>query len=138
MATINETLDAFPVWALVPKSETTAAAFLKRNPNFDGRGVKIAILDSGVDPGAAGLQLTSEGQPKIVNMMDASGAGDVDTSTVVEVDSEDGYIIGLTGRKLKVGGGYFLFVLAFFKIPYPTNTRSPATGKTLPASTTLA
>ena len=122
MATINETLDAaFPVWALVPKRETTAAAFLTRNPNFDGRGVKIAIIDSGVDPGAAGLQLTSEGQPKIVNMMDASGAGDVDTSTVVEVDSEDGYIIGLTGRKLKVGGGYFLFVLAFFKIPYPTN-----------------
>ncbi len=37
---------------------------------------------------------------KIIEMMDASGAGDVDTSTVVTV--EDGYIKGLTGRKLMV------------------------------------
>ena len=102
MSNINETLDAFPYWALLPKRETTAAAFLARNPAFDGRGVKIAILDSGVDPGAAGMQVTSDGRPKVVDMMDATGAGDVDTSTVVEVDKADGCITGLTGRKLKV------------------------------------
>lgn len=113
MSNINETLDAFPYWALLPKRETTAAAFLTRNPNFDGRGVKIAILDSGVDPGAAGMQVTSDGKPKIVDMMDATGAGDVDTSTIVEVDpKEPGVITGLTGRKLKVSWQKaFFFIL---------------------------
>lgn len=44
--------------------------------------------------------MTSHGLPKIVEMYDATGCGDVDTSTVVT--QENGEITGLTGRKLKV------------------------------------
>ncbi|CAL1282653.1 unnamed protein product [Larinioides sclopetarius] len=90
----------FPVWALLPKRETNVSSFLNKYPEYDGRGVTIAILDSGIDPGAKGLQKTSDGKQKIIEMIDASGAGDVDTSTVVE--AVDGVITGLTGRKLKV------------------------------------
>lgn len=97
---MNEKGD-FPFYALLPKRETGAANFIMKNGNFDGRRVKIAILDSGVDPGAAGLSVTSDGQPKLIDMYDATGSGDVDTSAVVEPDA-DGCITGLTGRKLKV------------------------------------
>uniref|UniRef100_A0AC35EVQ4 Peptidase S8/S53 domain-containing protein n=1 Tax=Panagrolaimus sp. PS1159 TaxID=55785 RepID=A0AC35EVQ4_9BILA len=69
--------------------------------NFDGRGIKIAIIDSGIDVSFEGLQKTSEGLPKIVDYFDFTGAGDVDTSVIKEADSKN-YLIGLSGRKLKI------------------------------------
>lgn len=44
--------------------------------------------------------MTSEGKPKVIARYDCSGAGDVDTSTVVK--SEGNQIKGLSGRTLLV------------------------------------
>ncbi|MEM7014907.1 MAG: hypothetical protein AAF585_25895, partial [Verrucomicrobiota bacterium] len=84
---------------LIPKRETGVLEFLEEHPEFDGRDVVIAVLDTGVDPAAAGLQVTSTGERKIVDLIDGTGNGDVDTSKVVERGS-DGTLEGLTGRTL--------------------------------------
>ncbi|TRY75766.1 hypothetical protein TCAL_12592 [Tigriopus californicus] len=93
-------LPSFPVWALLPKRETGAEQFVAKNPHFDGRGTIIAILDSGVDPGAAGLQVTTDGKRKVLDRIDASGAGDVDMRR--QADPKDGVLKGLTGRDLRL------------------------------------
>ncbi|OQR76824.1 tripeptidyl-peptidase 2-like [Tropilaelaps mercedesae] len=91
---------AFPEAALLPKQETGAQAFLSKYPTYDGRGIVIAIFDSGVDPRATGLQTTTDGKPKVIQLLDGSGAGDVDMRT--QVTPENGVITGISGRKLQI------------------------------------
>ncbi|MQM06774.1 hypothetical protein Taro_039603 [Colocasia esculenta] len=87
--------------SLMPKKETGVDRFLEAHPEYDGRGTVIAIFDSGVDPAADGLQVTSDGQPKILDVLDCTGSGDIDTSTVVKTDP-DGCILGKSGTRLPV------------------------------------
>lgn len=112
----------FPLRDLLPKSETGATQFLKDHSRYDGRGIVVAIFDTGVDPGAPGMQVTSDGKPKIIDLVDGSGSGDVVTTTVRK--KEDGKLLGLTGRELKTGkwknptGEYRLGIKAAWEL-YP-------------------
>lgn len=94
------TEEAFPRYGILPKTEIGALDFLEQFPAYDGTGVTVAVFDTGVDPGAPGLQTTPDGRPKIVDIVDGSGSGDVRTDTIRE--AIEFKLKGLTGRELRV------------------------------------
>ncbi len=82
---------------LMPLRSTGVDQFRVKHPTFDGRGVLIGILDTGVDPGVDGLITTSTGAPKIVDLRDFSGEGHVALSAVTPAG--DG-TVSVGGQKL--------------------------------------
>ena len=62
---------------LMPLKSTGIDVFRALHPTYDGRGVLIAILDSGIDPNVPGLIATSTGAPKVIELRDFSGEGRV-------------------------------------------------------------
>lgn len=82
---------------MLPKDPRFAAKY----PNFDGRGVTVAIFDTGCDPCAPGCGLTPDGKAKFTDFVDSTGSGDVDMSLEVTPNA-DNEITGLSGRTLKL------------------------------------
>ncbi|DBA02238.1 TPA: hypothetical protein N0F65_007648 [Lagenidium giganteum] len=115
-------MPSFPASALLPKQDTLADRFLAQYPTYDGRNTIVAILDTGVDPGAAGLSVTSDGKPKIIDIVDATGSGDVDTSTVVtaangELVLDDKRVLKLNPQwKTSADGTYHVGSVAAFEL----------------------
>jgi subtilisin family serine protease len=68
---------------LMPLHSTGVPAFAAAMPQADGRGVLIAILDSGIDPSVPGLQRTTDGNPKILDLRDFSGEGRISLQAAV-------------------------------------------------------
>jgi subtilisin family serine protease len=61
----------------MPLGITGVPEFAAEHPAYDGRGVLIAILDSGLDPGVPGLATASTGERKILDLRDFSAEGRV-------------------------------------------------------------
>ena len=51
----------------MPTRDTGAAQFVQPHPTWDGRGVTVGIVDTGVDLDHPSLNTTSTGQRKIVD-----------------------------------------------------------------------
>jgi subtilisin family serine protease len=83
----------------MPLASTGVDRFLRAHKEYDGRGVVIGILDTGIDPGVAGLTTTSTGQPKILDLRDFSSEGEVPLARVTPV----GDSVAVAGRRL---GGF--------------------------------
>lgn len=86
---------------LLPKDYTRVSDLINRT-GCNGQGITVAVLDTGVDPGAAGLEKTPDGRKKVIDILDCTGSGDVDMSTVKK-PSADHTVVGLTGRVLNLG-----------------------------------
>jgi hypothetical protein len=64
--------------AYMPTGDTGAAQFVQENKKFDGRGVTVGIIDSGVDLGHPSLNTTSTGAAKITDWVTATDSGFTD------------------------------------------------------------
>ncbi len=84
----------------MPLAGTGVDAFRAAHPTYDGRGVLIAILDSGIDPSVPGLVRTSTGTRKLVDLRDLSGEGRVALAAV----TLDGDSVRVAGRTLGGAG----------------------------------
>ena len=62
-------------WPYLPNDDIGAREFKATHPTFDGRGVVIAILDTGVDAFAPGLTNCATGDVKIIDVRDFSTEG---------------------------------------------------------------
>lgn len=87
--------------AFLPKDDLRVPAFLAAHPEADGRGVVVAVLDTGVDPGHPRLARTTTGERKLVDLLDATDDGIVETP--IPVEAVDGIVVGATGRVLDLG-----------------------------------
>ncbi len=90
-----------PLAGQLPKQDLGVEAFLAAHPEFDGRGIRVAILDTGIDPGHPFLQTTPDGRRKLVDWYDATTDGRVDTT--LRASASNGTLLGLSGRRLALG-----------------------------------
>jgi tripeptidyl-peptidase II len=93
-------------------ASTGVDRFLRAHPTYDGRGVLVGILDTGIDPGVQGLTTTSTGGPKILDLRDFSGEGAVPLARLVpkgDTVEVGGRRLGGFGRvvALSTGGPYY-------------------------------
>jgi subtilisin family serine protease len=84
----------------MPTRDTGAPQFVKAHPTWDGRGITIGILDTGIDLGHPALKQTSTGQRKIIDWVtftDPLNDGDpswVDMSSTVTVAADGTFTVG--------------------------------------------
>jgi subtilisin family serine protease len=75
--------------AFLSLKQTGVDEFLKNNPEYDGRGTIIFVLDTGVDFGIEGLLRTTTGETKVIDVQDFTGQGDIEYYEA-DMDEEDG------------------------------------------------
>ncbi len=69
--------------------QTGVEDFLKKYPQFDGRGVYVFVFDTGVDMGIEGLTKTSTGEVKVVDVQDFTEQGDIKYFEA-DIENKDG------------------------------------------------
>jgi len=79
-------------WTQLSRSTAKVDEFQAAHPESDGRGVVIAVLDTGVDPSIPGLTRTPDGQVKVIDLQDFTGQGDLELHRI-RLDGATGKLI---------------------------------------------
>ncbi len=86
-------------WDLMTVKEIGVDRFLAEHPDLDGKGVIVAVLDTGVDMGVEGLKTLPDGKVKVVECRDFSTEGDLIWEEAILVSD------GAKGEKLSDSKG---------------------------------
>ena len=104
--------------AYMPTRDTGAAQFVAANPTWDGRGITIGIVDTGVDLDHPSLQTTSTGERKIIDWVTGTDplAGSDPTwikmDTLVTVSGGSFVVDGVTYTGVAADGTYRFGIFA--------------------------
>ncbi len=74
--------------AYMPIGDTGAAQFMAANPTYDGRGVTVGILDSGIDLDHPALKTTTTGERKITDWVTATDPFSDDDPTWIDMKDQ--------------------------------------------------
>lgn len=93
----------------MPREATGTPGFLAAHPEWDGRGVLLGILDSGLDVGVPGFDTTASGRAKVLDLRDFSGEGSIPlTEALLHGDTlvvAGRRLIGVSRVRAVVGSG---------------------------------
>jgi subtilisin family serine protease len=89
-------------WPFLDTKAMEADQFIAQNPEYDGRGVVIFVLDNAVDPLIPGLFKTSTGEMKVIDMQDFSNQTVLNLKEG-EIENQEGNEV-LTDGKVYVRG----------------------------------
>lgn len=64
-------------WTQLSQSTCGVDSYAKKYPDRDGRGVVIAVIDTGVDVAVPGLNKMPDGSPKVIDVQDFTGEGEI-------------------------------------------------------------
>ena len=107
-------------FTLLPRETSYTKPFFDKYPEYNGKGVTIFVMDTGIEPTLAGLDKNPDGSTKVVDVYDASQIGDhpVTKALTREVENEL-YLTDMVGIYLKDFSQYSVnpddFYIGIFK-----------------------
>ena len=88
-------------WPFLDTKRMGAADFIKQHPSYNGKDAVVIILDTGVDMGVTGLTELPDGSPKVIDVQDFSGEGDVSFSKAdTGSENNEKYLTNEEGNKV--------------------------------------